>query len=163
MSINELLNTMKKYEYKKDDHGFLIKVEIKKPKPVGGTEQDIQKEIADVLIADGWEVIRHNSGTFKVMFEKIVRWITANRNYNTGATKGHPDLAAYRNLYALRIEVKTETGITSKEQKQYAENGLKWGNPILIMRSKLDAIELVKLTHEYNIIAAVNLFMINHK
>lgn len=57
---------MKKYKIVKDDFGFPIKVEIKKPKPVGGTEQDIQKEIADVLIADGWEVIRHNSGTFKV-------------------------------------------------------------------------------------------------
>lgn len=154
---------MKTYKWVAGDHGQPIKIEIKKPKPVGGTEQGIQKEIADVLIGDGWEVIRHNSGTFKVMFEKIVRWITANRNYNTGATKGHPDLCAYRNLYALRIEVKTDSGTVKKEQKEYHINGMKYGNPILVLRSKLDAIELVSLIKEYGIVAAVNSFMTKHK
>lgn len=154
---------MKTYKYAKDDHGFMIKIEVKKPKPAGGTEQDIQKEIADVLIGDGWEVIRHNSGTFKVTFEKTTRWITANRNYNTGATKGHADLVAYRNLYALRIEVKTDSGTAKKEQKEYHINGMKYGNPILVLRSKLDAIELVSLIKEYGIVAAVNSFMTKHK
>lgn len=154
---------MKTYKWVTGDHGQPIRIEVKKPKPVGGTEQDIQKEIADVLIADGWEVIRYNSGTFKVMFEKIVRWITANRNYNTGATKGHPDLGAYRNLYVLRIEVKTKAGRRSQEQKEYHENGMKYGNPILVMDSKSDAVEIVKLIKEYGIVMAVNLFMENHK
>lgn len=146
MSINELLNTMKKYKTVLDDHGYPIQVEIKKPK-TGLSESEIQAQIAKVFIADGYECIRYNSGTHKIVDDYGERWFTANRNLNSTLTKGHFDLGISKNNRTIRVEVKTAKGRKSKDQIKYSDNALKYGNITLVMRSKQDAMELVSMIH----------------
>lgn len=153
------------YTMQRDEFGFPVKVFNKKPKSakkLEGGKEGTQAAIADAFIADGWEVIRYNSGTFKVMLGKIATWFTANRNLNTKATQGHPDLIASRNCNSVRIEAKTATGRVSPEQKDYAENGLKYGNPIVVLRSKEEALELIELLKVKTIQSAIAAFQNNH-
>jgi hypothetical protein len=129
-----------KYELKKDEFGLLIKVPIKKPKTNVLSEASIQKQIAEVFTKAGWETIRYNSGTM----QGDGRYIVFNTNLTTGMTSGHPDIICFKGLQAVRIEVKAANGRLSPNQKKYHENGLKRGNPILLMDSKDDAILLLK-------------------
>ena len=132
---------MKKYEWKTGDHGQPIKVEIKTPKPKNPLSEDsIEKQIAEVFIRAGYEVIRQNSG----MMQGDGRYIVFSRNLTTGMTSGEPDLTCFKGLKAVRIEVKRKGGKVSENQKKYAQNALKYGNPILLMDSKDDAILLLK-------------------
>lgn len=156
---------MPEYTMQRDEFGFPIKVPIKKPKSakkLEGGKEGVQSDIADAFIADGWEVVRYNSGTFKVLLGKIATWFTANRNINTGATSGHPDLIASRNCNSVRIEAKTETGRVSPEQKKYAENALKYGNPIVVLRSREEALELIELLKVKTTQTAISVFQNNH-
>jgi len=144
---------MKKYEYVKDDHGFMIKVEIKKPK-TEPSEADIQKKIADIFVRDGWEVTRYNSG----MVQDNGRYIAFSRNVNSGLTSGIPDLEISKNLQSVRIEVKKPKGKHSKNQILYAELGKKYGNPIAVMRDSSDAIRFLELVKSVGLITAVYSF-----
>lgn len=153
------------FTWQRDEFGFPIKIPIKKPKSakkLEGGKEGVQAAIAAVFIADGWEVIRYNSGTFKVMLGKIATWFTANRNLNTGATTGHPDMGVYRNCTGFRIEAKTETGTLSPAQKEYAANALLFGNPIVVLRSEEEAIELRDLIKVKTIQSAIAAFQNNH-
>ncbi len=131
---------MKKYEWVTGDHGQLIKIEVKKQK-TEPSEADIQKKIADIFVRDGWEVTRYNSG----MVQEDGRYIAFSRNVNSGLTSGHPDLRIEKNLRSVRIEVKKPKGKHSKNQILYAENGLKYGNPIMVMRSPDSAYRFLEL------------------
>ena len=131
---------LKKYEWVAGDHGQLIKVEIKKPK-TEPSEADIQKKIADIFVRDGWEVVRFNSG----MVQDDGRYIAFSRNINSGLTSGIPDLEISKNLRSVRIEVKKPKGKHSKNQILYAENALKHGNPIMVMRSPESAYMFLEL------------------
>jgi len=131
---------LKKYKWVAGDHGQPIKVEVKKPKPKEKSEQDIQKEIAAVFVKAGWEVVRFNSG----VMQGENRYVAFNTNMTTGMTSGFPDLCCFKNLKAIRIEVKRKGGKLSANQIKYAENGLKYGNPIITMDSKEGAILLLK-------------------
>ena len=131
---------MKKYEWVTGDHGQLIKIEIKKPK-TEPSEADIQKKIADIFVRDGWEVVRFNSG----MVQDDGRYIAFSRNINSGLTSGIPDLEISKNLHSVRIEVKKPKGKHSKNQILYAENALKHGNPIMVMRSPESAYMFLEL------------------
>ena len=131
---------LKKYEWVAGDHGQLIKVEIKKPK-TETSEADIQKKIADIFVRDGWEVVRFNSG----MVQDDGRYIAFSRNINSGLTSGIPDLEISKNLHSVRIEVKKPKGKHSKNQILYAENALKHGNPIMVMRSPESAYRFLEL------------------
>lgn len=145
---------MKKYEIKTDEFGYPIKVEIKtpkKPKSKTISEATIQKQIAEVFTKAGWEAIRHNSGTM----QGDGRYVVFNTNLTTGLSSGHPDLCCYKNLQAIRIEVKNNTGKLSANQVKYHENGLKRGNPIVVLRSKEDAITLINSINLHGLESAV--------
>lgn len=142
---------MKTYEYKTDEHGFRIKVEVKKPKSKVISEAAIQKQIAEVFNRDGWEVCRYNSGTM----QGDGRYVIFNQNLTTGMTSGHSDLIAFKNLQAIRIEVKNGTGKLSANQIKYHENGLKRGNPIVVLRSKEEAITLINSINLHGLESAV--------
>lgn len=133
-------NTMKTYKTVLDDHGYPIKIEIKKPK-TEPSEADIQKKIADIFVRDGWEVVRFNSG----MVQDDGRYIAFSRNINSGLTSGIPDLEISKNLRSVRIEVKKPKGKHSKNQILYAQNALKYANPIMVMRSPDDAYRFLGL------------------
>jgi hypothetical protein len=130
---------MKQYKTVLDDFGYPIKIEIKKPKTTT-SEASIQKQIAEIFTKHGWEVIRYNSGSM----QGDGRYIVFNTNLTTGMTSGHPDIICFKGLRAIRIEVKAGNGRLSANQKKYSQNGLKYGNPILLMDSKDDAILLLK-------------------
>ena len=142
---------MKKYEYKTDEHGFPIRVEIKKSKSKVKSEATIQKEIAEVFNRDRWEIVRYNSGTM----QGDGRYVAFNTNLTTGMTAGHPDLIAFKGTHAVRIECKTETGKVSPSQAKYAANGLLYDNPILVMRSKVDAIMFCDRAKTHGIKSAI--------
>lgn len=146
---------MKKYITVKDDHGYPIQIEVKKPK-TGLSESEIQAQIANVFIADGYEVIRYNSGTHKIVDNYGERWFTANRNLNSTLTKGHYDLGISKNNRTIRVEVKTAKGSKSKDQIKYSENALKYGNITLVMRSKQDAVELISAINNLGFDYALN-------
>ena len=154
MSINELLNIMKTYKIVKDDFGFPIKVEVKKPKSNAQLESPIQKAIADILMLHGFEVVRYNCGNIATHDGKP-SYVVANRNLNSGMTAGHPDLVAYKGTHAVRIECKTDTGKVSPSQAKYAANGLLYDNPILVMRSANDAIAFCDRAKTHGIKSAI--------
>ena len=142
---------MKKYITVKDDHGYNIQVEVKKPKSKVKSEATIQKEIAEVFIRNGYEVIRYNSGTM----QGDGRYVIFNQNLTTGMTSGHSDLIAFKNHKAVRIEVKASGGKLSANQVKYAANGLKYGNPIILLRSKEEAIRLIQMINYEGLESAV--------
>jgi len=144
---------MKTYKIVKDDFGFPIKIEVKKPK-TEPSEADIQKKIADIFVRDGWEVTRYNSG----MVQDDGRYIAFSRNINSGLTSGHPELGVEKNLRRVRIEVKKPKGKHSKNQILYAENGLKYGNPIMVMRSPDSAYKFLELLKTVGLETAVYSF-----
>lgn len=141
---------MKNYIITNDEHGYPIRVAVKKPK-AKNSEASIQKQIAEVFIRDGWEVIRHNSGTM----QGDGRYVVFNTNLTTGLTSGHPDLCCYKNHKAVRIEVKATGGKLSANQVKYASNGLKYGNPIIVLRSKEEAIRLIEMINYEGLESAV--------
>ena len=145
---------MKKYEFVKDDHGFMIKIEVKKPKSNAQLESPIQKAIADILMLHGFEVVRYNCGNIATHDGKP-SYVVANRNLNSGMTSGHSDLIAFKDTHAVRIEVKTATGKVSTDQAKYAANGLLYDNPILVMRSKVDAIAFCDRAKTHGIKSAI--------
>ena len=148
---------MKTYKYAKDDHGQPIKIEVKKPKTKEKSEADIQKEIAAVFVKAGWEVVRFNSG----VMQGENRYIAFNTNMTTGMTSGFPDLCCFKNLRAVRIEVKRKGGKLSVNQEKYAKNGLQYGNPIITMDSKDNAILLLKNIELFGFESAVYNFKNN--
>lgn len=141
---------MKTYKIVKDDFGFPIKVEVKKPK-TEPSEADIQKKIADIFVRDGWEVVRYNSG----VMQGDGRYVVFCSNVTTGLSSGHPDLIAFKNHKAVRIEVKATGGKLSANQVKYASNGLKYGNPIIVLRSKEEAIRLIEMINYEGLESAV--------
>ncbi len=145
---------MKTYKTVLDDHGFPIRVEIKKPKSNSQLESPIQKAIADILMLHGFEVVRYNCGNIATHDGKA-SYVVANRNLNSGMTAGHPDLIAFKGTHAVRIECKTETGKVSPSQAKYAANGLLYDNPILVMRSKVDAIAFCDRAKTHGIKSAI--------
>lgn len=145
---------MKTYKIMKDDHGYPIKVEIKKAKSNKQLESPIQKEIADILMLHGFEVIRYNCGNI-ASHDGKPSYVVANRNLNSGMTAGHPDLIAFKGTHAVRIEVKTDTGKVSANQAKYAANGLLYNNPILVMRSGTDAIMFCDRAKSHGIKSAI--------
>lgn len=144
---------MKQYKIVKDDHGYPIKVEIKKPK-AKNSEASIQKQIAEVFVKNGWEVIRYNSG----VMQGDGRYVVFCSNITTGLNSGHPDLICFKNHKAVRIEVKAEGGKLSENQKKYALKGLEYGNPIVILKSKDDAIRLIQMINYEGVESAVMCF-----
>ena len=148
---------MKTYKYAKDDHGQPIKIEVKKPKTKEKSEADIQKEIAAVFVKAGWEVVRFNSG----VMQGENRYVAFNTNMTTGMTSGFPDLCCFKNLRAVRIEVKRKGGKLSANQEKYAKNGLQYGNPIITMDSKDNAILLLKNIELFGFESAVYNFKNN--
>ena len=144
---------MKTYKTVLDDHGYPIKIEIKKPK-TEPSEADIQKKIADIFVRDGWEVTRYNSG----MVQDDGRYIAFSRNINSGLTSGIPDLEISKNLRSVRIEVKKPKGKHSKNQILYAQNGLKYGNPIMVMRSPDSAYKFLEILKTVGLETAVYSF-----
>lgn len=147
---------MKKYEWKTGDHGQPIRVEIKKPK-AKNSEASIQKQIAEVFVKNGWEVIRYNSG----VMQGDGRYVVFCSNITTGLNSGHPDLVCFKNHKAVRIEVKAEGGKLSENQKKYALKGLEYGNPIIVMRSKDDAIRLINTINIFGFETAIHNFIEN--
>lgn len=141
---------MKKYQWITGDHGQPIRIEIKKPKSKT-SEATVQKQIAEVFTRNGWEIIRYNSGTM----QGDGRYVVFNTNLTTGMTSGHPDLVAFKNSKAVRIEVKIQGGKLSENQKKYAANGLKYGNPIVVLHSKEEALELISMINLSGIESAV--------
>lgn len=141
---------MKKYITVKDDHGYNIQVEVKKPK-AKSSELSIQKQIAEVFVRNGWEVVRYNSG----VMQGDGRYVVFCSNVTTGLSSGHPDLICFKNHKAVRIEVKADKGKLSANQVKYATNGLKYGNPIVVLRSKEDAILLINSINTFGLESAV--------
>lgn len=131
----------------------------KKNKKLEKNEQD---GIAKLFVDDGWEIIQYNSGKFELAHGG---WFTANRNYNTGATSGHPDLRATKNCISVAIECKKpKGGIVSPAQIKYRENSLKYGNLTIICRTKESAREFINYTHNLDSIQeAVSWYMENYK
>lgn len=153
---------MPEYTMQRDEFGFPIKVKTPKAKPKTKPEADVQKEIAKTFVADGWEVIRYNSGSMALSGGGASTYFRANTNQNSGLSSGHPDLVAFRNCTCIRIEVKSAVGRLSPDQKRYAEIGLKYGNPIVVLRSKEEASELIDLLKTRTIQAAIAAFQNNH-
>jgi Holliday junction resolvase len=155
--------TKEKFTIQRDEFGFPIKVKTPKPKPKTKPEADVQMEIAKAFVADGWEVIRYNSGSMTLTGGGgATTYFKPNRNQNSGLTKGHPDIVAFKNCTCVRIEVKSEVGRLSPDQKKYAENALKYGNPIVVLRSKTEALELIELLKVKTIQSAISVFQNNH-
>ena len=63
-------------------------------------ENRVKKSIEDVLRADGW-------------------FVQYNPQYGPFVVKGRPDMEAYKDGRVLLIEVKSATGVQSKDQKLY--------------------------------------------
>lgn len=76
------------------------------------TEHDIQNQIRLELSKLGYCVFRINSGKIKM---------TDGRWFDTGVPKGFSDLIAIKDGKISFIEVKTETGRPSEEQKKFIE------------------------------------------
>lgn len=99
------------------------------------TEMDLLRTIRLELSKLGYCVFRINSGKIKM---------TDGRWFDTGVPKGFSDLIAIKDGKISFIEVKTETGRPSEEQKKFIEimkniYGCKAG----IARSIEDAIEII--------------------
>lgn len=135
---------------------------VKQPKKNKKPEKDEQNAVAKLFVADGWEVIQYNSGRFEMIHGG---WFTANRNYNSGDTAGHPDLRATKGGISVAIECKKpKGGIVSPAQINYRENSSKYGNMTIICRTKEAAREFINYTHNLDSIRdAVTWFMENYK
>jgi len=144
---------LKNYIITNDEHGYPIKVAVKKPK-AKNSEASIQKQIAEVFVRNGWEVVRYNSG----VMQGDGRYVVFCSNITTGLNSGHPDLICFKDLKAVRIEVKAEGGKLSANQIKYALSGVKYGNPVIVLRSKDDAIRFIGIMEQYGLEMAVHNF-----
>lgn len=99
------------------------------------TEHDIQNQIRLELSKLGYCVFRINSGKIKMADG---RW------FDTGVPKGFSDLIAIKDGKISFIEVKTETGRPSEEQKKFIDvMKNKYGCNAGIARSVEDAIGII--------------------
>ncbi len=129
----------------------------RKNKKLEANEKDA---VAALFVADGWEVINYSSGQFKTEYG----WFIANKNYNTGATSGHPDLRATKNGISIAIECKKpKGGKVSDAQKKYREDSAKFGNMTIICRTKESAKEFLDYSKLYTIRLAVAWYVENYK
>lgn len=133
---------------------------IKPPKKNKKIEADIQKQIAKVFELAGWETVRYNSGKFQLGN----MWFNCYYNYNSGTSKGRPDLEIKRNNISISIEVKKPGGKLSKDQETYIKNSEKYGNITLVMDSVSKAKEFITYVHNLDSVKeAVQWYMENYK
>lgn len=84
------------------------------------TEHSFQKQLSNLLRAKGYYVIQTDvmSGLMFVGKNPNKRFSFINHHKAMGYTKGQPDLIAYKNKKTFFIEVKTDKGALSAEQKK---------------------------------------------
>lgn len=114
------------------------------PKPKRETQ--IQKEIADTLVDEGFMVIRINSAQMWRDEYKRADGSTAEaapmwayRVVNGNMTAGHSDLIVSRGGLCWYVEVKRDDGRQSATQKKFQDLCERHGMPYLIMRDKAEA------------------------
>lgn len=100
------------------------------------TEHDIQNSIRLKLSEQGFCTFRINTGRVQT---KDGRW------FSSGVPKGFSDLIAIKDGKIYFIEVKTRTGVPSREQEKFlAVMRERYGCTAGICRSVEDALELIK-------------------
>jgi hypothetical protein len=95
------------------------------------TEAEIQKDIVDHLIRNGWLVLRINSGGVK----QGDRYIQMNRCENNGKGAGLPDIIAAKGDRILMLEVKAKDGRLQDSQKEFAQEAAKYGVRVSVVRN----------------------------
>lgn len=93
-------------------------------------EQELQKQIIDFLTAKGWLVWKN----------KNINRTTG--KYITGQQKGVPDLTAIKKGFTWFLEIKTESGRLSEDQKEFGKKIIAHGGRVSVLRSVNDAKEL---------------------
>ena len=108
-------------------------------------ENDIQRQIANYLIFKGFDVVRYNGmSVTKQNKNKSNRFIASYYYYNANMRSGHPDLIAYKNNYALMLEIKKQKGKLTENQKIFHKCFKQNGNMIYVVRSIEDVDKILK-------------------
>jgi hypothetical protein len=113
-------------------------------------ETDLIDQIADILIAKGWVVVRINSGSFTFSENIKKRYLRAYIIKNINLSSGFPDLMAFRYNHNMNstelilIEVKKPecTKSLTKSQKFFHEFCKIQNIPIYILSSWEEALLL---------------------
>jgi len=87
--------------------------------PISLSEKQIQSQIAHYLVALGFLVKRANSGSVANVNDKTKRYTKFYTIVNNNESSGLSDLIAYKNCFAIFIEVKTATGKQTEKQKKF--------------------------------------------
>jgi Holliday junction resolvase len=101
-------------------------------------ENEIQKQLLEVLRASGWLAIRMNSGAVKVGSRFIRNYII----HNNGKSSGFPDIFAIKNGEILLIEVKRAGGKVSPAQIEFHELVKKHGSKVHVI-DNVDNLEKI--------------------
>ena len=110
------------------------------------SEATIQRQVMQACMAAGWMVVRVNSSVSRTEGDRYLRAYLIG---NTGASAGHADLVAYRDRYAVFLEVKTTTGRQSESQKRFAELCERHSMPYFIVRSPQEAVKVLEAVLTY--------------
>jgi len=100
------------------------------------SEKDFQKQILEIAARYGWKRA-HFQKVPIVRQNKTVRWLTP----AAADGKGFPDLLLVHEKYGIIFcEIKTQKGILSPEQKEWAEALGRWAETCTVRPSDFDNI-----------------------
>ncbi len=102
------------------------------------SEHDIQKAILDYLKMRGIIAIRQNVGSFPVVDKN------GKKRYIRTGMKGLPDILVLLPKVALFLEIKSERGRLSTEQKYFCKRAEELGHPCEVCRSVEDVERAIK-------------------
>jgi hypothetical protein len=102
-------------------------------------EKTIQTGIEKFLVANGYLVIRINSG----IVMDTGRYTAFYRIINNGSSSGVADLIAIKATTIVFVEVKTAKGRLSESQRKFAALCTKYGTPYIVARSVEDVKDYI--------------------
>jgi hypothetical protein len=113
------------------------------------TEADVQRQIFDALVWDGWLVLRVNSGAMRGSYkrkkdeattERFIRFITWQMLGFTKASEGVSDLLAFKDGVMLGVECKApgKKSNTSGAQQEFLEAVRRAGGVPIVADSLAD-------------------------
>ncbi|HEY0076836.1 MAG TPA: VRR-NUC domain-containing protein [Abditibacteriaceae bacterium] len=117
-------------------HGILVPEEI--------PESVIQQSIMEHFFANGWLVVRINSGSMKTSNGGYLRAYRIFGMPEKWASSGLPDVVAFRGSRALLIEVKDRLGQLRDTQVRFIEFAERFNVKVHVMRNWQSAEELTK-------------------
>ena len=109
------------------------------------TEAEVQRALISRLMARGYLVIRHNGGGFRNPDGSYFRAYTIQGVDAKDASRGYPDVVAFKAGRVRMFEVKRDHGKLSDGQKRFARQMRDVGGITVELVEGFEALDLLRL------------------